>query len=82
VQGVPIYKKADKADCSNRGLSLILPSCNILSDILLPSLTPYVDRFIGEPQSGLFRRNRSTTSKMFNIHKLENKLEYNRTVHL
>jgi hypothetical protein len=72
-----------KLICCRRRLSLVLPSCNILSNIFLLSLTPYVDRFIGEAQSGLFRRNRSTVSKIFNMHQvLENKLEYNRTIHL
>jgi hypothetical protein len=41
---VPVYKKGDKTDCNNyRGISLLSTSCNILSNILLPRLVPYID---------------------------------------
>jgi hypothetical protein len=46
---VPIYKKGDKKDCNNyRGISLLSTACNILSNILLARLTPYVNEIIGD----------------------------------
>ncbi|KAJ4441531.1 hypothetical protein ANN_11387 [Periplaneta americana] len=62
---VPIFKKGDKTNCGNfRGISLLLTSYKILSNILLRRLTPYVDEIIGDHQCG-FRRNRSTIDKIF-----------------
>jgi hypothetical protein len=64
---VPIHKKDDKTDCNNyRGISLLSTSYNILSNILLSRLGPYilVDEIIGDHQSG-FRHNRSTTDQIF-----------------
>jgi sorting nexin-29 len=53
---VPIYKKGDKKDCSNyRGISLLLTSYKILSNIILSMLTPYVDEIIGDHQFGFLR---------------------------
>jgi hypothetical protein len=50
---VPVYKKGDKTDCSNcQRISLLSTSYNILSDILLSRLTPYVDKIIGDYQCG------------------------------
>jgi hypothetical protein len=64
---VPIHKKGDKTDCNNyRGISLLSTSCNILSNILLSRLVPYVDEIIGDHQCG-FRRNRSITDQIFCI---------------
>jgi hypothetical protein len=79
---VPFEKKGDKTDCSNyRGISLLSTSYRILSNILLPRLTPYADGIIGDHQCG-FRRNRLTTDQIFYIRLiLENKWEYNGTVH-
>jgi hypothetical protein len=46
---VPIYKKGDKTGCDNyQGISLLSPANKILSDILLASLTPYVNEIIGD----------------------------------
>ena len=48
---VPIYKKGVKTNCSNyRGISLLLTSYQILSNIILGRLTPYVDEIIGDHQ--------------------------------
>ncbi|KAJ4445706.1 hypothetical protein ANN_12391 [Periplaneta americana] len=45
---VPIFEKGDKTNCGNfRGISLLLTSYKILSNILLRRLTPYVDEIIG-----------------------------------
>jgi hypothetical protein len=79
---VPIHKNGDKTDCSNyRGISLLSTSYKILSNILLARLTPYAVEIIGYHQCG-FRRNRSMTDQIFYIrHVLENKWEYNGTVH-
>jgi hypothetical protein len=79
---VPIHKKGDETDCSNyRGISLLLTSYKILSNILLSRLIPYADEIIGDHQCG-FGRNRSTTVQIFYIHQiLEKKWEYNGTVH-
>jgi len=74
---VPIYKKADKTDFNNyKNISLLPPTYNILSNILLPRLTPYAEEIIGCHQCG-FRRNRSTTDHIFCIRQiLEIKWEY------
>ncbi|KAJ4441767.1 hypothetical protein ANN_11625 [Periplaneta americana] len=62
---VPIFKKGDKTNCGNfRGISLLLTSYKILSNILLRRLAPYVDEIIGDHQCG-FRRNRSTIDQIF-----------------
>ena len=46
---VPIYKKGDNTDCSNYiGISLLPTTYNILSNILLSRLTPYVKEIIGD----------------------------------
>jgi hypothetical protein len=78
---VPVHKKGDKTDCSNyRGISLLSTSYNILSNILLSRLSPYVDKIILDHQCG-FRRNGSTTDQIFCIRQiLEKKWEYNETV--
>ena len=50
---VRIYKKADKPDYSNySGISILLTTCKILSNILLSRLTPYADEIIGDYQCG------------------------------
>ncbi|KAJ4449447.1 hypothetical protein ANN_00846 [Periplaneta americana] len=74
---VPIFKKGDKTNCGNfRGISLLLTSYKILSNILLRRLTPYVDEIIGDHQCG-FRRNRSTIDQIFCIRQImEKKWEY------
>jgi hypothetical protein len=44
---LPIYKKGDRTDFSNyRGISLFSTSYKILSNILLPRFTPYVDELL------------------------------------
>jgi hypothetical protein len=57
-------KKGDKTDCSNyRGISLLPTTYNILSNILLSSLTPYVDEIIGDNQC-VFCLTSSSTDQM------------------
>jgi hypothetical protein len=79
---LPIHTKGDKTDCSNyRGIPLLSTSYKMLSDILLSRLIPYADEIVGDNQCG-FRRNRSTTDRIFYIRQiLEKKWEYNGTVH-
>jgi hypothetical protein len=56
-------------------------SYKILSNILLSSLSPYIDEIIGDHQCGI-RRNRSTADQIFCIRQiLVRKWEYNETVH-
>jgi hypothetical protein len=60
---VQIYKKGDKANCSNyRGTSRLSNTYIILSSILLSRLTPYAEEIIGCHKCG-FRRNRPTTDQ-------------------
>jgi hypothetical protein len=50
---IPIHKKDDKTECNNyRGISMLSTSYNILSNILLSSLSPYMDEIIGDYQCG------------------------------
>jgi sorting nexin-29 len=79
---VPINKKGDKTDCNNyRGISLLSTACNILSNIPVAKLTPYVNEIIGHHQCG-FCHNRSTTDQIFYIRKiLKKKWEYSGKVH-
>ena len=77
---VPTYRKGDKTDCSNyRGTSLLPSTYKILSNILLSSLTPYVEEIIGDHQCG-FRRNRSTTIIYSAFIKYLKKWEYNEQI--
>ena len=79
---VPIYKRGDKTDCSNyRGMSLLPTTYKILSIILLSKVTPYAKEIIRDHQCG-FRRNRSTTDRIFCIRqRLAKKWEYNKAMH-
>jgi hypothetical protein len=54
---VPGHKKGNKTDRNNyRGISLLSTSYNILSNILLSSLSPHIDKIIGDNQC-VFQRN-------------------------
>jgi hypothetical protein len=79
---VPIYKKADKTDCSNYRVISLLPAVyTILSSILLSKLIPYAEEIMGDHHCGL-QCNGSTTSHIFCIHQiLEKEWEYNEAVH-
>jgi hypothetical protein len=69
---IPIHK-GDKTDCNNYyGVSLLSSSYNILLNILLSSLSRYIDKMIGNHQCG-FRRNRSTTDQVFCIRQIVEK---------
>jgi hypothetical protein len=64
---IPVYKKGDITDCSKyRGISLLLTSYKILSNICLSRISPCIDTIIGVHQCG-FRQNRSTTDHIFCI---------------
>jgi hypothetical protein len=79
---VPVHENGDTTDCSNYiGISLLSTAYKILFNILLSSLSPYVDEIIRGLQCG-FRRNSSTTDHIFCIRQtLEKRREYNETVH-
>jgi len=79
---VPIHKKGDKTDCNNyRGISLLLTTYKILSNILLLRLIPYAKEIIGDHQRG-FRHNKSTIDHIFFIRQiLEKKWECNEEVY-
>ena len=60
-------KEGDITVCSNyRGISLLLTTYKILSNILLSRLTPYAEEITGDRQCG-FRSNRSATDHIFCI---------------
>jgi hypothetical protein len=74
-------KRVIKLTSNYRGISLLSILYNILSNILLSRLVPFIDKIIGDHQCG-FRRNRSTTDQIFCIRQiLEKKWKYNETVH-
>jgi hypothetical protein len=81
---VPTYKIGDKTDCSNySGITLLLTTYKILSNIIFSRLAPYAEEIIGVHQCG-FRCNRSTTCHIcvFCIRLiLEKKWEYNEAVY-
>jgi sorting nexin-29 len=79
---VPFHEKGDKTDCTNyHRMSLLSTSYKMLSNIILPMLSPYIDEIIGDHQCG-FRHSRSTTDQIFCICQiLEKKLEYSETVY-
>lgn len=63
---VPNYN-GNKTDCSHyRGISPLSAACKSVSNILLSSLSPYVNENVGEYQFG-FGRNRSNTVQLFCI---------------
>jgi len=70
---VPIYKRANKADCSNyRGISHLSATYNILSYILLSRLTPSAEGINEDHHCG-FGCNRSTADHIFGIRKIVQK---------
>jgi hypothetical protein len=79
---VPIHKEGDKTDCSKyKGISLLLTSYKILSNILLSRLIPYEHEVTLDQQCGS-HHNRSMTNHIFYIQQiLQKKWEYNGTVH-
>jgi len=67
---VPVCKKGYKTECSNyRGISLLLTTYKIISNILLSRLTPYAEEGIGDRECG-FRRNRPTSNPIFCIRQI------------
>jgi hypothetical protein len=50
-------KRVTKLTNNYCGMSLLSTSCNVLPNILLSRLSPYIDDIIGDHQCG-FRRNR------------------------
>ena len=65
---MPIYKKADKTDCSKyTGIFLLLATYKTLPYIMLSSLTPYVEEINGDNRCG-FGCNRSTADHIICIH--------------
>jgi hypothetical protein len=72
---VPIYRKSDETGSDNyRGILLLRTTCNILSNILVSWLNPYVGEITGDHGCG-FLRNGSTANQTFCIRQiLEKKL--------
>jgi hypothetical protein len=71
---IPIHK-------NYRGISFLSIAYNILSNILLARLTPYINEVTWDHQCR-FHRNRSTVDQIFYIRQiLEEKWDYNMTVH-
>jgi hypothetical protein len=67
---IPIHKKGDKTGCNNyQGISLLSTAYKMLSNILLASLTPYVNEVIGVHQCG-FHDNRSTMDQIVYIQQI------------
>jgi len=79
---IPTYKNGDKTDCSNyRGMSLLLTTYKILSNILLSRLTPHAEEIAGDHLRG-FLCNRSTTDHIFCIRQILGRTrEHNAAVH-
>jgi hypothetical protein len=77
----PIYK-SDNADSSKyTGISLLLTTYKIVPIFFSQTLTPYVDKNIGNHQCG-FQLKRPTTDQIYCIHQiLEKKKEHNGTVY-
>jgi sorting nexin-29 len=76
-------KKRDKLTCSNyRGISLLPTSYKILIRMLKKRLESYIEKIIGEYQSG-FRPNRSTVNHLFTLRQITEKCwEYNIDIYL
>jgi len=72
----------EKTDCRNyRSISILSNIYKILSNILLSSLTPYIEEIIGDRQCGFWWK-RSTADHIFCIHQIHEKnWEYNKAVH-
>jgi hypothetical protein len=76
---VPVYKKGNNRNDSNyTGISLLPVKDEILSNILLSSLTPYTEEIIRDHQCG-FQCKRTTTICIYQI--LEKKQGYIEAVH-
>ena len=79
----PIYKKGEKSECSNyRGISLLNTAYKILATVINNRLKIYAEDLLSQEQNG-FRRNRSTTDKIFIMQQiLEKCSEYNIEMHV
>ena len=75
-QSLYLFLKRVIKHCSNyTGITLLPNMYEILSNILLPRLTPYAEKMIRDHQWG-FQHNGSTTDQIFCIHQsLQKKLE-------
>jgi hypothetical protein len=67
---LPVFIKGAKTVCSNyRGISLLSDLYNILLNILLSRLSPFIAESNGDYQCE-FRHNRSTSDQIFFIHQI------------
>jgi sorting nexin-29 len=78
----PIHKKGDVMECSNyRGVSLLNTAYKVLSTILFARISTFAENIIGNYQCG-FRKNRSTTNKIFTLRQiLEKAKEFDSETH-
>ena len=78
---VPIHKRGNRHRCENyRGIALGNAAYNILSNIILGKIKPYIQKVIGDYQNG-FRDGRSVIDNIFALRIINEKLwEYNQSV--
>jgi hypothetical protein len=77
----PVYKKADKLNCSNyRGNSLLNVVHKIFTNTLARYLEVYTEKILGDYQCG-FRKGQSTTDQIFMFRQIIGKT-YKFNVHI
>ena len=78
---VPVHKRGDRDRCENyRGIALGNTPYNILPNIILGKIKPYIEKVMGDYQKGL-RDGRSVFDNIFALKIIKEKLwEYNQSV--
>ena len=71
---VPIHRRGDRGRCENyRGIALGNAAYNILSNIILGKIKPYVEKVMGDYQNG-FRHGKSVIDNIFALKIINEKL--------